>query len=757
MFDYRSDTFDILHYEINAQFTGQQMNASTSITVLSLEKAQSIDLDLLGLTVDSVHLDGLPTSFNQKDPLVNVILGGIEKGDTLDVTVYYHGSPVKDAQWGGFYFSGVYSFNLGVGFAADPHTFGRVWFPCFDNFTDRATYTYKIEVDSQFKALCNGSLVSVQSEGAQKTYHWEMRDPIPTYLSSVAIAPYELVEFTVSGIPVILAAIESDTANMMSSFRNLEGCVDGFEKAYGEHSFERIGFNMVPFNGGAMEHATNIAYPLFGISNGNLNYETLYAHELSHHWWGNTVTCRTQEDMWLNEGWASYSERIFLESVYGRQAYLNDVRANHKAVVHYAHIRDGKSLPVSGIGHANTYGMHVYDKGADMVHTLRGIMGDSAFFDACVSYQKEFKFKDASTDDLFTHFQKYTSYDLGSFKEQWILEAGFPQFFIQGVEHLQDSYEIRIKQNQRFNNVEYTNMVHYVSAFSSDLEEKEFKIEISGQDVRIKIPKSELAFYPVYWALDFNERISDAITDQWMIIDSVRSINFADALFKAEVQQTAGSSLFRVEHHWVSPDHYFMKMDGIVLSSERYWTVDGIWNDSLIMSATFEYNGLAPYSNPATGFLDNQLITKVEDSLVLLYRPNAWSDWEIYPEYDKVMGSVYNKKGVMIASNLRKGQYAFGIYDSENLHVEECCLENPIEIKVYPNPTEEEIKIDLLDNNKSGFIELTNSQGQVVKTLEIKKRDRKVCIDVSGLPKGVYFVGMVLGGSPYESTRVVIK
>ena len=172
------------------------------------------------------------------------------------------------------------------------------------------------------------------------------------------------------------------------------------------------------------------------------------------------------------EGWASFSERIFLEEVYGKEAYKDDIRKNHKAVVHYAHIRDGSVLPVSGIGHANTYGMHVYDKGADMVHTLRGFMGDSAFFTASASFQDEFSFSDVSTDDLKEHFQQFTPIGLSNFFEQWIKTGGFPQFYIaeikEGVSQQtqEEIYSIRIKQNQRFNTMEYSNVKLYLSAFS---------------------------------------------------------------------------------------------------------------------------------------------------------------------------------------------------------------------------------------------------------------------------------------------------
>ncbi len=124
--------------------------------------------------------------------------------------------------------------------------------------------------------MCNGLLSGVTNNGnGTSTYHWELKQPIPTYLSSVAIAPYTLNEYTHNGIPVILSSIAEDSVDMAKSFRNLNGCIDAYLSRYGTHTFDRIGFNAVPFNGGAMEHATNIAYPNFGVD-GDLTYETLY-------------------------------------------------------------------------------------------------------------------------------------------------------------------------------------------------------------------------------------------------------------------------------------------------------------------------------------------------------------------------------------------------------------------------------------------------------------------------------------------------
>ena len=386
-FDPRADTFDVQSYTINTSFlsyeTAKNIQANTTVNFILKEVATSMTLDLIELDVTSVLVNGNATAFTYSSPKIYITLPALEVGSSVEVSVAYNGKPLPDPQWGGFYFIGEYAFNLGVGFASDPHNFGRAWFPCFDNFTDRAIYYTNVTVDSSYKAYANGYLTETIDNGDQTTtFKWTMDEPIPTYLASVAIAKYEEVIMNVNDIPVILTSLAKDTANLRSSFENLPACIERFEQVYGSHSFDRVGFNCVPFNSGAMEHATNIAYPLYAIANGSKTSETLYAHELAHHWWGNTITCRTQEDMWLNEGWASYSERIFLEAVYGRARYNEDIEENHRAVLQFAHVQDGAILPVSGIGHANTYGRHVYNKGADMVHTLRGMMGDTAFFAA---------------------------------------------------------------------------------------------------------------------------------------------------------------------------------------------------------------------------------------------------------------------------------------------------------------------------------------------------------------------------------------
>ena len=321
----RSDTVNVKNYSVNLDFTqgGSGIIAGNcAVTIEALMDINTLSLDLLQLNIDSIIYQGSPITYSYNDTLIVANLGGTLSAGGIDtVTVYYNGSPQMDPSgWGGFYMTAEYFYNLGVGFESDPHNYGRVWHPCFDNFVERATYDFQILTSNNFTAYCNGTRTNVQTVGTDSLLTtWVMATEIPSYLASIAVSDYTHVIQSYNSvlqsisIPVWLAAREPDTTNLKNSFANLHGALAAFESAYGPYVWERIGYVLVPFNSGAMEHATNIAYPLL-TANGALTYEKLMAHELSHHWWGDWVTCETAEEMWINEGLAVYSEHLFVES-----------------------------------------------------------------------------------------------------------------------------------------------------------------------------------------------------------------------------------------------------------------------------------------------------------------------------------------------------------------------------------------------------------------------------------------------------------
>ena len=759
--DLRADTFDVLQYTINASFlnyrVAKAIDANCVLNVVLKKASNSINLDLLGLNVSKVLVNNTAQTFSYKDPHLKVNLPDLSVGDTFSVQVFYNGNPKKDAQWGGFYFTGEYAFNMGVGFASDPHNFGRVWFPCFDNFTDRAMYNTNITVDSGYKAYANGLLQDVINNGnGTQTFMWELDETIPTYLASVAIAKYEELGMNIEGIPVTLTSLVNDTANLRSSFVHLPECISQYINKYGPHTFDRIGFNVVPFNAGAMEHATNIAYPYYAIADGSTDKETLFAHELAHHWWGNTITARTQEDMWLNEGWASFSESLFLEAVYGRPRYESNVEANHRDVLQFAHIRDGESLPVSGIGWANTYGSHVYNKGADMVHTLRGFMGDEAFFKACASFQAKFKLKDVSTEDLEAEFQKFTSVDLSGFFGQWIKTKGFAHFDIQWVIERNGTYSINLKQTPRFNEEVYKNVPITISAFSDKMERYDEVVVLNEKEQTFEITPP---FGAVYWAYDFDDKLSDATTTATNVLTKDGGYKLLDdglIVLTMKNLPEGDSVLVRVDHHWAPADGTYGIPAGVVISPQRYWNIDGVGLEKADFSAELNYSGIKTTSSGAYGYLDDQLIRITEDSLVLLYRPNGSSAWSIFPEYDKGMGSPLDKRGNIYIPNLKKGQYTFGMYDSK-LASNEVITKTKAEFKLYPNPAEKEIHVEFQEKHDCCVVEITNMYGLVAKTHKIKGKTLEEVIDISDLAAGMYFVGIITDGKAYNAVPFMIR
>ncbi|MFB0925404.1 MAG: hypothetical protein QMB65_08995, partial [Vicingaceae bacterium] len=218
----RSDTIDILNYQINLDvtiFSGQQINGNCKVIFTpKLNNINAIDLDLQGLNVDSITSNGTSLIFSHNDTLIKITLAStVNTSDTSNLIVYYNGSPQTDPSgWGGFYFSGNYAFNLGVGFDDNPHVYGRVWFPCFDNFVEKSSYEFNIITSNGKRAHCNGELISeTVLSGDTISRKWVLNEEIPTYLACIAISDYQTVHQTFYGligpIPVELVSSASDT------------------------------------------------------------------------------------------------------------------------------------------------------------------------------------------------------------------------------------------------------------------------------------------------------------------------------------------------------------------------------------------------------------------------------------------------------------------------------------------------------------------------------------------------------------------
>jgi len=753
----RSDSVDIKHYHIQlhiTDFVGQTIRGFTDIDINFLLPAiTTTRFDLLMLTVDSVQWNGVTTTdYIYDTKTVNINHPSSSIGDSARVRIYYHGSPQGDASgWGGWYWSGTsYAYNLGVGFAADPHNYGRVWFPCFDNFIERSTYEFHITTNNTYKAFCNGTLQStITNPDGTKTWHWKLNQSIPTYLASVAVANWVTVSDIWTGdavgpIAVELGCMATDSNNVKASFINLLPTLDGYESDWGPYLWDRVGYVMVPFSSGAMEHATNIAYPNVA-ANGTLVYENLYAHELSHHWFGNLVTCRTQEDMWLNEGWASYSEQIFYENIYGLTQYKNAVRNNHLSVMMNAHIDDGDYLPISGVSHENTYGTHVYKKGADVAHTLRGYMGDTDFFDCIKNYLDFYKFQSVNSDQLRDFLSSCSGKDCNNFFDVWVYGAGFPHFDISDKLIIPNAsnFDISFTIRQRLHHATtyLTNYPVEVTFFDSNWNSIASSFIVSNECSEVAIT---LPFQPIFIACDFNEKISDAITDEYKIVNTTGNKLFTHGKVTINISSIVDSNLIRVAHHYVKAEKT-SNLPSYVHLADRYWHIDGIWDTDMTATIKFDYNGTVSNS-----YLDQNFITTTEDSIKLYYRASEIENWELVPDVIlNTLGSTTNKIGNITALSIRKGYYTFGINDgidnTSDITASPCLLShitksNPQNslIKIIPNPTNSYINITWDENILINTLYIYNTDGKLIDLININNHN--TVLDIGDYSKGSYYV-----------------
>ncbi|HRY33219.1 MAG TPA: M1 family metallopeptidase [Bacteroidales bacterium] len=708
-----TDSADILHYEIHLDITNIQGKIITGHTRLLLTAREpsvsGLDLELLKLNVDSVKLGQADLPFQYNDTTISLVFPlPLTMADTVEIFVFYHGTPeVESGGWGGFHFSGSnLAYNLGIALVDVPHNYGRAWFPCIDNFTERATFDFYITVTDPFIAVCNGSLAGVYPQGGNTSmYHWGLDIPVPAYLASVAVSSYSCVQSTYPGIagniPVTLYVKPGDTTKAKNSFININTVLATFEQCFGPYRWNRVGYVSTPI--GAMEHATNIAYPQSCID-GTLAWEWLYAHELSHMWFGDYVTCHSAGDMWINEGWAVFCEGVFKEGVYGQQAYKDYVRAKQHDVLQNTHHTDGGFYALYNIPQNLTYGSTVYDKGGLVVNTLRGYLGDSLFFATVQQYLDSFACRDISSQQMRDLFSGLSGVDLTDFFETWVFHPGFPHFSIDSVRVVPsgNQYETKVYLRQKQKGTTHISNGNLLELdfISQDLTVETRTMTFNGQlgEITCLLP-----FQPKAVLLDAREKIADASTDYLRTISNNGSYTFPDTYCSLEVLSCPAPAMLQVTHHWVAPDTLEQPVPGFTLSPQRYWSIDGVTPSGFDAKLAFSYSRF--------GHLDHELIINQADSLVMMYRPGPGYPWQGIPFV--MNGSTF--QGQIMIDTLRTGEYALGIWDYYFIGIREA--ETSQMLEVSPNPGKDLLQV-VIHVSESAKLKVYSAGGQLVDSLD---------------------------------------
>jgi aminopeptidase N len=653
--------------------------------------------------------------------------------------MYYHGLPyVLASGFGGFYFSSGIAFNLGVGIGVNPPTLGRVWFPCFDNFVQRSHYEFFITSKFSHKAFCNGILLDMIADTVlqQKTWHYKLSETIPTYLACVAVGAYETIHQTFTAIngsmPVELAALANDTTLLKNCFTHLENAFDYFEEAFGPYRWEKVGYSLVPFNGGAMEHATNIAYPRSFVDNAGTYESDLMAHELAHHWFGDLVTCEEPKDMWLNEGWATFCGLYFLEKLHDTDMYMNEVKNKLDNVVHFANYSEGGFQALSNIPFDYTYGTHVYDKGALVAHTLRAYMGNT-FFSALTSYMNNNQYQKTNSNYFLNQLELYSGKSLHPFFNNYVFEGGFAHFSVDSFSTTNTGSgfqtKVYIKQKLTGTEIMHTHVPLDFTFYDVNLNKITFTDTINTEN---SVSNFIVPFDTKFVLVNATQRLSTAQIQEQKLITGNGANAFILGKLSTLVSNFTTNVFLNVEHNYTHPDA-FKITPKYRLSPNRYWKITGIIPQGTSIKTTFKYNGRTLATN-GDNYLDNLLINETEDSLYLFYRGSTASDWIIINDTIWSRGNKSDKVGSVNVTNLKLGEYCFGMKD-QFASIAETQSNAIFDVHIFPNPAKNTLNIIAPNYNTA---DIYDNQGKLVKTISIKKYVSEY--DIYDLENGIYII-----------------
>lgn len=440
-----SNNFDVNYYRCRWEIDPAVRYISGSVTTyytITLA-GTSITLDLMNtLTVDSVKQRSTQLTFSQTDNtlLVNFPVN-VNVGTKDSISIFYKGIPAETG-FGSF----IQTTHAGVPVIwslSEPYG-ARDWWPCKNGLDDKAdSIDIFITHPNIYKAASNGLLQSESAAAGNKTItHWKHRYPIATYLIAIAVTNYAVFNNTVQlgniTLPMQTHCYPENLALFQANTQRVLDAMVFFHNNYGDYPFIKEKYGHVQFGwGGGMEHqtATFIVTPS----------ESLMAHELGHQWFGDKVTTHSWEDIWLNEGFATYMAAVYLEDRYpanilpGRQAVINNITSQPGGSV--------KVDDTTNVGRIFNARLS-YNKGSYLVYMLRWVLGDADFFRAVKNYHSDpaLAYGFVSTQQLKAHMEQVSGKNLSKFFDQWYAGQGYPSYNVQWSQL--GSSGVRIIMNQ---------------------------------------------------------------------------------------------------------------------------------------------------------------------------------------------------------------------------------------------------------------------------------------------------------------------
>lgn len=423
--NYGNGGYDVSHYELDLDWDPQarHLEGTATISMTATKRLSSFNLDLEGLKVQSVTVDATEASFSRAGRELEIVpTDMIVEDRAVIVAVKYSGTPDTIDSLGAPFPTGWMDLGDAIIVAGEPEG-AASWYPVNEHPIDKATYTISVTTDPGLTVGANGTLVERVTNDAMTTWRFESVHPQASYLTTLGIGDFVLAETgtSSSGVPIRhlfdAQLVDEATATMQYTAEMM----DAFEAIFGPYPFENYGTIVVDHAlGFALETQT---LSVFGsdLIDAEGSAEPIVAHELAHQWFGNHVSLTRWKDIWLNEGFATYSEYLWEAASDPDYDIDQAIRTDYEQFGEYLSVPPG-APPPDELFHPT-----VYLRGAFTLHALRSKIGDDRFFSLLNTYVEEYGGANATTEDFIGLAEEISGQDLGDFFEGWLYSDRIPE------------------------------------------------------------------------------------------------------------------------------------------------------------------------------------------------------------------------------------------------------------------------------------------------------------------------------------------
>ncbi len=413
--------YDVDHYTLDLTWRADEgaLDGVTTVVAAATQDLSSFNLDLSGMKVRSVTVDGAPAATEHIDrELVITPTEAIAEGDDFTTVVTYSGQPVPVTDGTDLFDVGWQTDGREAFVVAEPSG-ASTFFPVNDHPTDKATYTFRITAPADQTVAANG-LLTAQNDTGHGTRSWtyEASDPMASYLVQVAIGDYELVDAgEVEGVTVRHAFHRSLVDEARVAVERTAEMIQLLDDVYGPYPFEAYGVLAVDEDLGFALETQTLTIIGSDVARQGRGADQLLLHELAHQWIGNAVSPATWKDIWLNEGFATYAEWLWLERTGGSPAAETARQYEGAAVL---------DLAAGDPGSGELFSPTVYLRGGMALQALRERVGDDSFFGIMRSWFVENDDGDASTEDLVALSERASGQELDDLFQAWLYAPELP-------------------------------------------------------------------------------------------------------------------------------------------------------------------------------------------------------------------------------------------------------------------------------------------------------------------------------------------